>query len=108
MKLPRKSHRCPGGIPVILVVRVVDSSPTHHACCRDRYGDFLDGKSVSLCVRRATYWDPDLGAEDPSKKGVCSNYLCDATPGTDVKMTGPSGKVRAPNCGLVWLSFRWK
>jgi ferredoxin--NADP+ reductase len=24
---------------------------------------------------------------------VCSNYLCDATPGTEVKMTGPSGKV---------------
>jgi len=61
--------------------------------CRDRYGDCLDGKSVSLCVRRATYWDPDLGAEDPAKKGVCSNYLCDATPGADVKMTGPSGKV---------------
>ena len=26
-------------------------------------------------------------------QGVCSNYLCDATPGTEVKMTGPSGKV---------------
>ena len=24
---------------------------------------------------------------------MCSNYLCDATPGTEVKMTGPSGKV---------------
>merc|ERR1711990_930095 len=30
---------------------------------------------------------------DPAKKGVCSNYLCDAAPGADVKMTGPSGKV---------------
>jgi ferredoxin--NADP+ reductase len=44
-------------------------------------------------VRRATYWCPELGAEDPAKKGVCSNYLCDAQPGDDVKMTGPSGKV---------------
>lgn len=39
------------------------------------------------------YWDPELGREDPAKKGICSNYLCDAAPGTDVKITGPSGKV---------------
>merc|ERR1711966_638474 len=25
-------------------------------------------------------------------KGVCSNFLCDAKPGDDVKLTGPSGK----------------
>ena len=58
-----------------------------------RYGDDLDGNSVSLCVRRAVYWDKDLGREDPAKKGVCSNFLCDATPGTEVKLTGPTGKV---------------
>merc|ERR1711988_1327955 len=58
-----------------------------------RYGDTFDAKTASLCVRRATYWCPELGAEDPAKKGVCSNYLCDAEPGTEVKMTGPSGKV---------------
>lgn len=34
-----------------------------------------------------------MGKEDPAKKGVCSNYLCDATPGLEVKMTGPTGKV---------------
>mgnify|MGYP003308966434 FL=1 len=45
------------------------------------------------CVRRATYWDPEMGKEDPAKKGVCSNYLCDSKPGDDCKMTGPSGKV---------------
>jgi ferredoxin--NADP+ reductase len=44
-------------------------------------------------VRRATYWCPELKADDPAKKGVCSNFLCDADPGTVVKMTGPSGKV---------------
>merc|ERR1711904_488960 len=27
------------------------------------------------------------------KKGVCSNFLCDATAGEQVKMTGPTGKV---------------
>jgi ferredoxin--NADP+ reductase len=34
-----------------------------------------------------------MQAEDPAKKGVCSNYLCDATPGAEVKMVGPSGKI---------------
>ena len=58
-----------------------------------RYGDDLDGNSVSLCVRRATYWCPELKAEDPAKKGVCSNFLCDAKPGDEVKLTGPTGKV---------------
>jgi ferredoxin--NADP+ reductase len=34
-----------------------------------------------------------MGKEDPAKKGVCSNFLCDSKPGDDCKMTGPSGKV---------------
>ncbi|CAM9738111.1 unnamed protein product [Discosporangium mesarthrocarpum] len=58
-----------------------------------RYGDDMTGTTTTLCVRRAVYWDPEMGAEDPAKKGVCSNYLCDAPPGTQVKMTGPTGKV---------------
>ena len=58
-----------------------------------RYGDDMTGETGSLCVRRATYWDPDLKAEDPKKKGVCSNFLCDTKPGDEVKMTGPAGKV---------------
>ncbi|GAB5367908.1 hypothetical protein AAMO2058_001272400 [Amorphochlora amoebiformis] len=58
-----------------------------------RYGDKMDGKTLTFTVRRAVYFDPELGQEDPSKKGVCSNYLCDATPGTPVPVTGPSGKV---------------
>ena len=58
-----------------------------------RYGDEpAAADSVSLCVRRATYWCPELNAEDPAKKGVCSNYLCDAKPGTEVAMVGPTGK----------------
>ncbi|GJN24500.1 hypothetical protein PR202_gb12243 [Eleusine coracana subsp. coracana] len=35
-----------------------------------RYGDSFDGKTASLCVRRAVYYDPETGKEDPSKKGV--------------------------------------
>jgi ferredoxin--NADP+ reductase len=56
-------------------------------------GDDKTGKTTTLCVRRATYTDPETGKEDPAKKGVCSNYLCDAKAGDEVKLTGPSGKV---------------
>ncbi|KAH7669310.1 Ferredoxin--NADP(+) reductase protein [Dioscorea alata] len=58
-----------------------------------RYGDSFDGKTGSLCVRRAVYYDPETGKEDPSKKGVCSNFLCDSKPGEKIQLTGPSGKV---------------
>ncbi|EOD36860.1 hypothetical protein EMIHUDRAFT_42969, partial [Emiliania huxleyi CCMP1516] len=73
-----------------------------------RYGDDAKGSSVSLCVRRALYWDADTGAHDPAKKGVCSNFLraragrarrgrvhdtCDSSPGDEVHLTGPTGKV---------------
>lgn len=57
------------------------------------YGDDMSGTTTTLCVRRATYWDEEMGKEDPAKKGVCSNYLCDAPPGQQLKLTGPSGKV---------------
>lgn len=59
----------------------------------DSYGDDMTGTTTTLCVRRATYWDEEMGKEDPAKKGVCSNYLCDANPGMKLKLTGPSGKV---------------
>jgi ferredoxin--NADP+ reductase len=80
-----------------------------YSIASSRYGDDMSGKTATLCVRRATYWCPDLGAEDPAKKGVCSNYLCDAAPGTDVKMTGPSGKVmlmpeKDPNTDIIMVA----
>lgn len=53
-----------------------------------RYGDFFDGQTASLCVRRATFWDAEKGADDPAKKGICSNFLCDAKPGTEITLTG--------------------
>ncbi|OMO73845.1 Oxidoreductase FAD/NAD(P)-binding protein [Corchorus olitorius] len=58
-----------------------------------RYGDSFDGKTASLCVRRAVYYDPETGKEDPSKSGVCSNFLCNSKPGDKVQITGPSGKI---------------
>lgn len=64
-----------------------------YSIASSRYGDDMTGQTSSLCVRRATYWDPEMGKEDPAKKGVCSNFLCDSKPGDDCKMTGPSGKV---------------
>jgi len=53
-----------------------------------RYGDNFDGRTGSLCVRRAVYYDPETGKEDPSKNGVCSNFLCNAKPGDKIQLTG--------------------
>lgn len=44
-------------------------------------------------MRRALFYDEATGAEDPDKRGVCSNFLCDAKAGDEVMLTGPSGKV---------------
>jgi ferredoxin--NADP+ reductase len=59
-----------------------------YSIASSRYGDNFDGKTATLCVRRATYWDSEAGKEDPAKKGICSNFLCDAKPGTTIAMTG--------------------
>ncbi len=64
-----------------------------YSIASSRYGDDMSGKTGSLCVRRATYWCPELKADDPAKKGICSNYLCDTKAGDEVRMIGPSGKV---------------
>jgi len=63
-----------------------------YSIASSRYGDDFTGKTGSLCVRRATYWDPEMKADDPAKKGICSNFLCDTVPGEEVKITGPAGK----------------
>ena len=64
-----------------------------YSIASSRYGDDMSGNTGSLCVRRATYWCPELKADDPAKKGICSNFLCDTKAGDEVMMTGPAGKV---------------
>uniref|UniRef100_A0A7S0T8C7 ferredoxin--NADP(+) reductase n=1 Tax=Pseudo-nitzschia delicatissima TaxID=44447 RepID=A0A7S0T8C7_9STRA len=66
--------------------------PRLYSIASTRYGDLLDGRTVSLCVRRAEYYDPITGVADPAKAGVCSGFLCDVTPGTKVSVAGPVGK----------------
>jgi len=80
-----------------------------YSIASSRYGDDMTGTTTSLCVRRATYWCPELKAEDPAKKGVCSNFLCDASPGDELKLTGPSGKVmlipeKNPDVDLIMVA----
>lgn len=67
-------------------------SPRLYSIASTRYGDTLEGNTVSLCVRRAEFYSPISGLPDPSKKGVCSNMLCDATPGMEIDVAGPVGK----------------
>ncbi|MGB5260167.1 MAG: FAD-binding oxidoreductase [Gammaproteobacteria bacterium] len=43
---------------------------------------------IELCVRRCFYIDEISGEEHP---GIASNYLCDASPGDRVSITGPYG-----------------
>jgi ferredoxin--NADP+ reductase len=66
--------------------------PRLYSIASTRYGDLLDGRTVSLCVRRAEFYDPATGIADPDKAGICSKFLCGADPGTTVKVAGPVGK----------------
>lgn len=54
-----------------------------------RHGDNLDDKTVSLCVRKLEYEDPETGEH---VEGVCSSFLCNLKPGDDVAIMGPVGK----------------
>ncbi|KAH1066680.1 hypothetical protein J1N35_031667 [Gossypium stocksii] len=80
-----------------------------YSIASSRYGDSFDGKTTSLCVRRAVYYDPETGKEDPSKSGVCSNFLCNCKPGDKVQITGPSGKIMllpedGPNANHIMIA----
>ena len=39
-----------------------------YSIAASRYGDDMSGKTTTLCVRRATYWDEAMGKDDPAKK----------------------------------------
>jgi ferredoxin--NADP+ reductase len=66
--------------------------PRLYSIASTRYGDLLNGNTVSLCVRRAEYTDSVTGMVDPSKQGVCSNFLCNVRAGDVVQVAGPVGK----------------
>ena len=67
-------------------------------------GDYGDGKTISLCVKRLIYNDED-GKE---VKGVCSNFIGDLKAGDDVQITGPVGKAlllpKDPKANLIMLA----
>eukprot|EP00178_Gracilaria_changii_P019046 TRINITY_DN55472_c0_g1_i1.p1 TRINITY_DN55472_c0_g1~~TRINITY_DN55472_c0_g1_i1.p1 ORF type:complete len:341 (-),score=63.33 TRINITY_DN55472_c0_g1_i1:3203-4225(-) len=69
-----------------------------------RHGDFGDGKTVSLSVKRLVYTDAD-GNE---VRGVCSNHLCDLKAGDEVKISGPVGTAMLmpedPNATIIMLA----
>lgn len=69
-----------------------------------RHGDDLDDKTVSLCVRKLEYKDPDTGEQ---VEGVCSTFLCNLEPGAPVKITGPVGKEMLlpddPNATIIMM-----
>ena len=54
-----------------------------------RHGDNLEDSTVSLCVRKLEYEDPETGEH---VEGTCSSFLCGLNPGDEVSITGPVGK----------------
>jgi len=70
-------------------------------------GDDQTSKTVSLCVKRVVEVDDkfanrEVGEDKPDKagtafpdkkvyRGVCSNHICDMSPGDEVLITGPTG-----------------
>lgn len=103
MKLPPGFHYVEGQ-SLSVIPPGVDSKtgkkhkPRLYSIASTRYGDLLDGNTVSLCVRRAEYYNPVTNLKDETKKGVCSNFLCDAEAGDQVQVAGPVGKtMRLPH-----------
>jgi len=96
LKLPPGFHYVEGQslyvIPPGLTEQGKTEKPRLYSIASTRYGDLLDGSTVSLCVRRAEYYDPVTGMPDPAKAGVCSNFLCDILPDQMVQVAGPVGK----------------
>lgn len=96
LKLPAGFHYVEGQslsvIPPGVDEKGKPQKPRLYSIASTRYGDLLDGNTVSLCVRRAEYADPVTGRVDPAKTGVCSNYLCDLRAGDTVQVAGPVGK----------------
>jgi len=96
MKVPDGLHYVEGQSISVIPPGTDENGKRHkprlYSIASTRYGDLLDGNTLSLCVRRAEYYDPSTGLPDPVKAGVCSGFLCDAPPGTPVSLAGPVGK----------------
>jgi ferredoxin--NADP+ reductase len=96
MKIPDGFHYVEGQslsvIPPGIDSKGKPHKPRLYSIASTRYGDLLDGQTVSLCVRRAEYTDPATGLTIPSKAGICSNFLCNTQPGDEVQVAGPVGK----------------
>jgi ferredoxin--NADP+ reductase len=112
MQLPEGMHYVEGQsisvIPPGIDFKGKPHKPRLYSIASTRYGDLLDGKTVCLCVRRAEYVDPVTGIADPTKQGVCSNFLCNAKPGTKVQVAGPIGKTMLlpedPNTDVIMVA----
>ena len=96
LRLPEGFHYVEGQslsvIPPGLTEKGKKQKPRLYSIASTRYGDLLDGTTVSLCVRKAEYYDPITGTLDESKAGICSKFLCSATPGTEIDVAGPISK----------------
>ena len=97
MKLPHSMHYVEGQSlsvipPGVDVQTGRNYKPRLYSIASTRYGDLLDGTTISLCVRRAEYVDPVTGEKDPTKQGICSKFLCEVQPGEVVSVAGPVGK----------------
>lgn len=112
LQLPEGMHYVEGQslsiIPPGNDVKGKKYSPRLYSIASTRYGDALDGKTASLCVRRAEFYDKETGVVNPMKKGICSNYLCDSDPGTQVLVAGPVGKTmrlpKNPNTDVIMVA----
>jgi ferredoxin--NADP+ reductase len=96
MQLPPGMHYVEGQslsvIPPGVQANGKPNKPRLYSIASTRYGDLLDGSTVSLCVRRAEFTDPETGELDSEKAGVCSKFLCDCVAGDTVDVAGPVGK----------------
>ncbi|MEM9274749.1 MAG: ferredoxin-NADP reductase [Cyanobacteria bacterium P01_F01_bin.143] len=63
--------------------------PRLYSIASTRHGDNLEDTTVSLCVRKLEYNDPETGEK---VEGVCSSHICNLSPGDDVAISGPVGK----------------
>lgn len=97
LKLPKGFHYVEGQSLSVIPPGLDAASgkphkPRLYSIASTRYGDLLDGATVSLCVRRAEYTNQVTGLVDPTMQGVCSNFLCNLRAGDTVQVAGPVGK----------------